>query len=46
VEAATRGFDEYNGSGTNTKIIKADVVLDGLRNALAHGNIFTWEAQY
>jgi hypothetical protein len=41
-KAATRGFDEYNGSGTNTKIIKADVVLDGLRNALAHGNIFTW----
>jgi hypothetical protein len=39
--AATRRLDEYDDSGPDSEPMQAGVVLDGLRNALAHGNIFT-----
>jgi hypothetical protein len=39
-KSVTRRFDEYDGSVPDSKAIKTDAVLDGLRNALAHGNIF------
>lgn len=40
-KSATRGLDEYDDNGPDSKRIQAGVVLDSLRNALAHGNIFT-----